>query len=112
MALTNACNDDDKLPKASPQETYDEDNINKNPIAQNADWGRLEFPHIKTGDPNSTVLIRRVDNYGINYAIEYDKAKRTQRWTCWQWYDGNSGTSWNRNNWDNEKTNPWAMLNL
>ena len=112
LALLTACDDDDKLPKAAQQENTDEDNTNKNPTTQNVDWGRLEFPHVKNDDANSTVLIRRVPTYGINYAIEYDMQKRTQRWTCWQWYDGNSGTSWNRNNWDNEKDNEWAMLNM
>lgn len=111
VAMLASCDDDDKLPKPVNNTAADQENTNKNPSTQ-PDWTRLEFPHVNTNDANSTVLIRRVPTYGINYAIEYDLAKRTQRWTCWQWYDGNSGTSWNRNYWDNEKNNPWAMRNL
>ncbi len=91
-----ACDDDDKLPHEAPEEKV---------------YERLEFPRLST-DPNSILLVRRTQNYGINYAIEYDRQKRTQRWTCWQWYRGNSGTSWNRNNWDYATDNEWAMRNL
>jgi len=112
LTLQTACDDDDKLPKANTSENNDEDNINKNPTTANTDWGRLEFPRVKNEETNNVVLIRRVPTYGVNYAIEYDMSKRTQRWTCWQWYDGNSGTSWNRNNWDSQTGNEWAMRNL
>ena len=111
--LAAGCDDDDKLPTANTQEKPADNgtNTNRNPISESTDYARLEFPRLK-GDENSIVLVRRVPNYGINYAIEYDCAKRTQRWTCWQWYRGNSGRAWNRNNWDYEKDNPWAMLNM
>jgi endonuclease G len=113
ILLTASCDDDDKLPTAIVPETSHDNstNTNRNPISENADYARLEFPHIR-GDEGSVVLIRRVPNYGINYAIEYDRVKRSQRWTCWQWYRGNSGKAWDRNYWNNEKDNPWAMLNM
>ena len=110
--LATACHDDDKLPQASTSTNNDRNNTNCNPASLGEDYARLEFPHVTDDGGNSIVLIRRVPNYGINYAIEYDRQKRSQRWTCWQWYQGNCGKSWNRNNWDNEKDNPWAMLNL
>ena len=108
-----ACDDDDKLPKANSGDTAtDASNTNKNATNVSADYGRLEFPHLKN-DANSVVLIRRVPSYGINYAIEYDTQKRSQRWTCWQWYRGNSGTAWNRNNWNYEyDNNEWVRLNM
>ena len=111
--LATGCDDDDKLPTANTQEKPADNgtNTNRNSITESADYARLEFPRLK-GDENSIVLVRRVPNYGINYAIEYDCAKRSQRWTCWQWYRGNSGRAWNRNNWDYEKDNPWAVLNM
>ena len=110
-----ACDDDDKLPHTptttSPTDSVSEVfNDNRNSILENEAYGRLEFPHLRT-DSNSVVLIRRVPNYGINYAIEYDCKKRSQRWTCWQWYSGNCGKNWDRNYWDNETDNEWAMLN-
>lgn len=112
MPLLTACDDDDKLPKAEPgTDIASEDNVNRNPTAASTDYARLEFPRLKGGD-NNVVLVRRVPNYGINYAIEYDIEKRSQRWTCWQWYSGNSGSSWNRKYWDEQTDNYWAMLNL
>lgn len=110
--LLTSCEDDDKLPKAQTgTEVTDEENTNRNPTTVSADYGRLELPRLKGGD-NNVILVRRVPNYGINYIIEYDKTKRSQRWTCWQWYNGNSGTSWNRNYWDKQTDNEWAMRNL
>ena len=110
--LLTACDDDDKLPKAETgPDTTDQANTNRNPTNVSTDYARLEFPRLKGGD-NNVVLVRRVQNYGINYAIEYDLGKRSQRWTCWQWYRGNSGSSWNRNYWDKQTDNYWAMLNL
>ena len=110
--LTAGCDDDDKLPHASASEADSQQvNTNRNSTLESNDYGRLEFPRLST-DENSIVLVRRVPSYGINYAIEYDRAKRTQRWTCWQWYQGNSGRSWNRNNWNNETDNEWAMRNM
>lgn len=111
-AFTVSCDDDDKLPHANKEKGQEtEKNSNRNPAIYGEDYARLEFPRV-SDDENSIVLIRRVPSYGINYAIEYDRLKRSQRWTCWQWYRGNSGRSWNRNYWDNETDNPWAMLNM
>ena len=107
-----ACDNDDKLPTANEKQETETTNSNKNATTVNEDYGRLEFPHLKN-DANSVVLIRRVPSYGINYAIEYDTQKRSQRWTCWQWYRGNSGTAWNRNYWNNEyDNNEWVRLNM
>lgn len=112
VAVTS-CDDDDKLPKAQTEITGQDNtnNTNRNPVGSNPEYGRLEFPHI-SNDPTSVVLIRRTPEFGINYTIEYDTKKRSQRWTCWQWYKGNSGTAWSRNNWDYETDNKWAMLNM
>ena len=111
MTVLWSCDDDDKLPIARKPSEVGSSNKNANPTNVSSDYGRMEFPRLK-GDANSVVLVRRVQNYGINYAIEYDTEKRSQRWTCWQWYRGNSGTGWNRNNWDSQTDNEWAMLNM
>ena len=110
--MLSACNDDDKLPQPNNNQQTGGTNTNSNPTTANEDYGRLEFPQLKS-DANSVVLIRRVPNFGINYAIEYDTQKRSQRWTCWQWYRGNSGNSWNRNSWNNQyDNNEWVRLNM
>ena len=94
-----ACDDDDKLPH--PNNGNDRENAvneNRNPTL-NADWLRLEFPKVKN-DGNSVVLIYTVPNFGVNFCVEWDCAKRAQRWSCYQMYDGNSGSSWKRNYWE------------
>ena len=111
-----ACDDDDKLPTAPKGDTEtpaDANNKNKNNTAALGEaLGRLEVPRV-SDDANSVVLVRTVPTYGVNYIIEYDTRKRSQRWTCWQWYQGNSGTSWNRKNWNAEaESNEWVRLNL
>ena len=109
LAFT-ACSDDDKLPYTDDSQQTSTENRNQNP-ATVSEWQRLEVPRVKNNADN-IVLVRKVPTYGVNYILEYDRKKRSQRWACFQWYDGNSGTAWNRNNWDYETSNPWAMLNL
>ena len=105
-----ACSDDDKLPHIDDKQQASTDNKNQNP-ATVSEWQRLEVPRIKNNADN-VVLVRTVPTYGVNYILEYDRKKRSQRWACFQWYDGNSGTGWNRNNWNYETSNPWVKLNL
>ena len=51
---------------------------------------------MKTGTPPSMPR--------VNFCVEWDCAKRAQRWSCYQMYDGNSGSSWNRDYW---KSTDW-----
>ncbi len=113
LLMTTACDDDDKLPQAKESTTaVTADNENANATNVDESYGRLEVPRLKA-DGSSTVLVRRVPNFGINYIIEYDRQKRSPRWVCWQWYRGNSGTAWNRNRWNYEAdNNEWVKLNI
>lgn len=97
LAFT-ACNDDDKLPHIDDKPQVSAENKNQNP-ATVSEWQRLEVPKIKNNADN-IVLVRTVPTYGVNYILEYDRKKRSQRWTCYQMYDGNSGTSWKRAYWE------------
>lgn len=92
-----ACSDDDKLPHNDDKQQASTDNKNQNP-ATVSEWRRLEFPRIKN-DGNSIVLVKTVPMFGINFCVEWDCLKKSQRWTCYQMYDGNSGSSWNRSYW-------------
>lgn len=99
VSTFTACDDDDKLPH--PNNGNDRENAvneNRNPTL-NADWLRLEFPKVKN-DGNSIVLIYTVPYFGVNFCVEWDCTKRAQRWSCYQMYDGNSGSSWKRNYWE------------
>ncbi len=61
-------------------------NLNRNSTSAYSLAGRMEFPHLASG--NSVVLIHktndRVDPDGVNYAVEWDIDKKSQRWTCYQ----------------------------
>ena len=103
LAFT-ACSDDDKLPHIDDRQQTSTENKNQNP-ATVSEWQRLEVPRVKNNAEN-IVLVRKVQSYGVNYILEYDRKKRSQRWACFQWYDGNSGTAWNRSNGDDETSNP------
>ena len=77
-------------------------NSNCNNTALNPVYGRLEFPRLK-GGTNNIVLIHNA-SFGVNYCVEWDTnlrpegwdwsndggSLRSQRWSCYQMYAGNS----------------------
>ena len=120
--------DDDKLPSGSSKSggrstsgsaaltvtngtSTDQSNTNKNATGNDDLDSRYEMPHIVGGNGNY-ILIRSTKAYGINYVIEWNNAKKAQRWTAFQMYSGNSGSSWNRNNWQYQTDNEWVRENL
>ena len=85
-----ACNDDNYYFKTEKTDYSNSPNANKNDTTGNADLARLEFPKVKGG--RSIVVTHRTgDMYGINYSLEWDCEKKSQRWSCYQMYSGNSG---------------------
>ena len=115
LLLLTACeaDDNDKLPTGDPggkekagsgalvvtnNASEDQTNKNKNVTGNSSLDDRYEIPHIVGGTDNY-ILIRSTSVYGINYVIEWNNTKKAQRWTAYQMYEGNSGTAWNRNNW-------------
>lgn len=76
-----------------------EENVNKNVVTTDAAVARLEFPRLKGG--NSIVVVhrttgdKRYDKDEVNYAIEWDRNKKSQRWSCYQMHIGYTG-SYNR----------------
>lgn len=99
LAVLSACeaDDNDKLPSKQDSSQSGVNN-NKNNTGIELIDTRLEVP-ATANSANTTFLIRSVQNFGVNYIIEWDNKKRAQRWTAYQMYDGNSGSAWNRNNW-------------
>lgn len=76
--ITVACNDDDK-----PTADNSSVNVNRNDTSKEPALQRLEFPKVKGGD--SRVIIHSLnDEFGINYSVEWDTKKRSQRWSCYQ----------------------------
>ena len=100
ISLLAACGDDDSdntgtgtTPKASK-------NINANPTLR-PEYSRLEMPHIKGGSTN-LVIVHSTAKNGVNYIVEWDGMKKSQRWSCYtldrsnspknvsRWYAGSS----------------------
>lgn len=52
----------------------------------NQAW-RLEYPHINTSS-NSMVVVHATSQYKISLSIEFDKSKRSNRWSCFTMHDG------------------------
>ena len=73
-------------------------NTNKNDIGYDARYGRLEFPRLSTS--NSVVIIHtttdNVDPDNVNYSVEWDYSKKSQRWTCYQMTKATTGRTTNR----------------
>ena len=88
-----ACSSDDDN---GNRQSADSPNANKNVVTDDEAVTRLEFPRLK--DNGSSVVIvyrtnsRKYDADGVNYAVEWDCNKKSQRWSCYQMHQGYEGT--------------------
>lgn len=59
-------------------------NANRNLVTTGTpqEVARLEFPHLRGGSDNLVLVHRTAE--GVNLAVEWDCAKKSQRWTCYQ----------------------------
>ena len=80
--LWSCSNDEDELTPTT--------NHNANPTASNPEAARLEMPRLR-GAVVDMFLVKRISNGDINYCIEWDIAKKAQRWTAFRWDNSNSG---------------------
>ena len=70
-------------------------NANMNVVDGNEAVTRLEFPRLKGG--RSVVIVYRTntrsyDDDRVNYAVEWDCDKKSQRWSCYQLHQGYTGS--------------------
>ena len=65
-------------------------NVNANLLSDGVDAARLEIPKLKGGVVNM-FLVKRLSNREVNFCIEWDIAKKAQRWTAFRWDGENSG---------------------
>lgn len=88
-ALTVAsCGGDDDPSDGGGTTTSGNANANSTSVSKYA--SRLEFPRLKGG--TSIVLTYTTsDSYGVNYSVEWDTSKKSQRWSCYQMYKGYTG---------------------
>lgn len=100
-ALTfTACGGDDDEEGGGSQ-SGQVDKKNKNANVPSADNGynkaiqRTEFPALKQGGKQKVLVYRMkstaYDKDGVNFSVEWDCDKRSQRWTCYQMHRGYSG---------------------
>ncbi len=71
---------------------------------------RLEYPLLSdnvstTGTTeNCQVIVKRTDDYGITYSLEWDNKKIANRWTCYELHEGNTMSAVDRH--DDFKADP------
>lgn len=99
-ALTfTACGGDDDEGDGNQSSQVDKKNKNANiPSAANGynkAIQRREFPALKKTGKQKVIVYRMTstsyDKDGINFSVEWDCDKRSQRWTCYQMHKGYSG---------------------
>ena len=97
LTLLASCGDDnnDQPGTATPTQK----NVNANP-ALRPEYRRLEMPHIK-GSKTDLVVVHSTSEYGVNYILEWDCQKKSQRWSCYTLDRRNSPKNVNR--WDADK---------
>ena len=81
--LWSCSSNDDELDSATA-------NINANLKADGPEAARLEIPKLKGGVVNR-FLIKKLSSGEVNFCIEWDIAKKAQRWTAFRWDNTNSG---------------------
>lgn len=62
-------------------------NSNSNFSNDNIITHRLEFPHLRGG--NNIILTHKLSDGEVNYSVEWDGDKKSNRWTCYQQYASN-----------------------
>ena len=88
--------DDDEIISGDSKKSK---NMNANPTTR-PEYARLEMPHIKNNSTN-LVVVHTTYDFGVNYILEWDCQKKSQRWSCYtldkknspknvsRWYAGN-----------------------
>lgn len=84
LSLTACGSNDDNDPHRKPAGP----NANANDTSLKKEYGRLEFPKLRGGAGNR-VVIHSTNDDGVNYSVEWNDAKKSQRWSCYQMYKSN-----------------------
>lgn len=88
LALFTACSKDDDSSTNTGGTVDITNNINSNLKDLRSATHRLEFPKLKGG--HSTVLTHKLRTGEVNYSVEWDIEKMSNRWTCYQIYASNA----------------------
>lgn len=95
-ALLTACGSDSDGNDGGGQGQKPSVNANANVATDDKAVLRLEFPKLDDSG-NSMVVVHRTsastfDKDRVNYSIEWDKQKKSQRWSCYQMHKGYNGS--------------------
>ena len=85
LAVFGSCSKENNEPNTP---SINAENANANDANASKIYARLEFPHLK-GGANNRVLVYQTSGEGINYSVEWDSNKKSQRWSCYQMYRAN-----------------------
>jgi endonuclease G len=69
-------------------------NVNANVVTTQKEVTRLEFPRLTQGGNNIVIIHKTRDTYdpdGVNYSLEWDCDKKSQRWVCYQMHKYSGG---------------------
>ena len=65
---------------------------------------RLEYPQLHKENisatptaENSQIIVKRTENFGITFSLEWDNSKVANRWTCYELHAGNTLSETDRN---------------
>ena len=83
LFLLSACHDTDDDDDPWSTQPTEAPNANRNDASQEPSLSRLEFPHVK-GDGSIVLIHTTNDLFGINYSVEWDCQKKSQRWSAYQ----------------------------
>lgn len=90
LFLLTACSSDDK-----EEEVVAETNANKNVSSNTYAANNLEFPQLKGGVSKLIVYTATSSDeqkFGMNFAVEWDCGKKSNRWTCYRFDTSNRET--------------------
>ena len=74
---------------------------------------RLEYPQVSYNNLSPTkegaedknqIVVKKTDDFGITYSVEWDNAKVANRWSCYQLHEGNTLSTTDRH--DDFKADP------
>ena len=82
------CGSEDDHSSDNGNKIINTSNINSNLEERNPYTHRIEFPRIKGG--RSIIVTHGLENGEVNYCLEWDTEKKSNRWTCYQMYADNS----------------------
>ena len=75
-------NNDDDIDNGGGTTTEANENRNVFTVGKPAEVTRLEFPKLQGG--TSEVIVHSTSDFGMTYALEWDHAKKSQRWSCYE----------------------------